>query len=367
MSMGAVSERQCLPESSLRRGQAGGEHGIQVDGQQCHASSSLVASQRVLVAWFAGAAEGSPDNQVWFSSAPADDLRDASWSRPVSLLGGYDNVAWWNPVLGIAPDGQLWLFAKRGNQISTWQTWARTSNDNGLTWSDPFELVPGDRGGRGPVKNQPLVLDDGTWLAPGSKESWADEAGGEWDCFVDVSSDSGTTWTEVPVPLDHEPLAGPGIIQPALWAEEDRVYLLARSSEGSAYRSVSTDAGRTWSPAVGSNLPNNNSGLDVSRLPSGNLVCVHNPVALPWGPRCPLVISVSKDNAVTWRTVHILEDCPPEAQGRLVPGEKGVQASGAGEFSYPTVSLAGDHLFVSYTWQRRAIVVVATPLAALEE
>jgi len=326
----------------------------------------LVSANRVLVAWFAGAAEGQPDNQIWFSSAPADDLSAPSWSRPVSLLGGSDDVAWWNPVLSTAPDGRLWLFAKRGNRISSWQTWVRTSDDNAVTWSDAFELVPGDHGGRGPVKNQALVLQDGTWLAPCSQESWADGAGGTWDCFVDVSTDDGATWTASPVPLDHGPLIGPGIIQPALWADGGRVYLLARSSEGSAYRSISTDAGRTWTPAAATSLPNNNSGLDVARLPSGRVVCVHNPVAIPWGPRCPLVVSLSEDNGLNWRTVLTLEDCPRNALGGLTPGEEGVRASGEGEFSYPTVTVAGDELFVSYTWQRRAIVVAAVRLAEIE-
>src|ERR1035438_3098680 len=150
----------------------------------------------------------------------------------------------------MAPNGRVWLFAKRGNQISSWQTWARTSGDGGQSWSNSFELVPGDRGGRGPVKNQPLSLPDGTWLAPGSRESWEDEAGGTWDCFVDVSTDAGASWTSSPVPLDHGPLSGPGIIQPALWADGDQVHLIARSSEGCAYQSTSPDGGRTWSPAV---------------------------------------------------------------------------------------------------------------------
>lgn len=358
------AEQEGASGSGLRRGQVGGLNGAQLAGGQCHASSSLVVANRVLVAWFAGAAEGQPDNQVWLSSAPADDLAAGSWSEPVSVLGGSDDLAWWNPVMSTGPDGRVWLFAKRGNQISSWQTWARTSDDDGQSWSDPFELVPGDRGGRGPVKNQPLVLPDGTWLAPGSQESWADGTGGTWDCFVDVSTDAGATWTSSAVPLDHGPLAGPGIIQPALWADRGHVYLLARSSEGCAYRSTSADAGRSWSPAVRTTLPNNNSGLDVARLPSGSIACAHNPVDVPWGLRCPLVVSLSDDNALTWRTVLTLEGCPPDAAAEFAPGDKGVQASGVGEFSYPTVTVAGDELFVSYTWQRQAIVIAAIPLTA---
>ena len=43
--------------------------------------------------------------------------------------------------------------------------------------------MPGDRGGRGPVKNKVIVLSDGTWLAGASLEPDA------WDVFVDRSGD----------------------------------------------------------------------------------------------------------------------------------------------------------------------------------
>ena len=63
------------------------------------------------------------------------------------------------------------------------------TEDNGETWSEAKELVPGDRGGRGPVKNKSIVLSNGDWLAPASHEE------GQWRTFVDRSSDGGKTWT----------------------------------------------------------------------------------------------------------------------------------------------------------------------------
>ena len=45
------------------------------------------------------------------------------------------------------------------------------STDNGVTWSGPQELVPGDvSGGRGPVRNKPLRLASGRILAGASTE-----------------------------------------------------------------------------------------------------------------------------------------------------------------------------------------------------
>jgi predicted neuraminidase len=62
--------------------------------------------------------------------------------------------------------------------------------DHGTTWSEPKELIAGDHGGRGPVKNKNIVLADGTWLAPASLEG--PKPGGKrrvWRAFVDISHD----------------------------------------------------------------------------------------------------------------------------------------------------------------------------------
>ena len=84
----------------------------------------------------------------------------------------------WNPVLFRKEDGKIILFYKVGKLISEWVTWYMESEDEGHTFSEPQELVPGDIGGRGPVKNKPIRLSDGTVLAPGSLE------GELWDGYL---------------------------------------------------------------------------------------------------------------------------------------------------------------------------------------
>lgn len=111
---------------------------------QCHASTIIPSGPRFLVAFFAGTAEGTPDNHIWLSTS----LDLETWSAPVRVDEG-EEVAHWNPVLAHDPDGLLWLFYKKGPLISVWQTYYRTSADNGTTWSVAAELVPGDAGGRG--------------------------------------------------------------------------------------------------------------------------------------------------------------------------------------------------------------------------
>lgn len=85
-------------------------------------------------------------------------------------------------------------------------TWYMESEDEGHTFSEPQELVPGDIGGRGPVKNKPIRLSDGTVLAPGSLE------GKLWDGFVDISRDDCRTWERSDlVPLHRLEITNEGV------------------------------------------------------------------------------------------------------------------------------------------------------------
>jgi predicted neuraminidase len=336
--------------------------------RQAHASTVLAVDGGLVAAWFGGTREGTPDNRIWLARR-SDGA--ATWDPPTAVA---DGDAHWNPVLAHGPEGAVWLFYKRGRLISGWSTWFRRSTDGGLTWTAAAELVPGDAGGRGPVKNPPLLLPDGTWLAPGSHEHWGD--GAAWDAFVDRSTDGGRTWTLAPVPLDRGNLRGAGVIQPALWHSGSTVHALMRSTEGSAYRSRSEDSGRTWSPAEPSDLANGNSGLTVVDL-GGAVACVHNPVAEDWGARCPLVVSVSADDGATWRQAVVVEDgvtpvdddparlpaLPPPRS--FAPADGGVQTTGVGEYSYPAAVVADGSLVITYTWQRRGIVEARVPLSLL--
>jgi predicted neuraminidase len=337
---------------------------------QAHGSSVLATSDGALLcAWFAGTEEGAGDTAVWLARK---DAGQAGWGTPSVVLDGPD--AHWNPVLGYGPDGEVWLFAKRGPRISTWTTWVRRSTDEGRTWTEPRPLVAGDRGGRGPVRNPPLLLPDGTWLAPGSTERWGRRP--RWDAFIDVTTDRGQSWQAAPIPLDRARLRGAGLIQPALWTSGSRVLALLRSSEGTAYRSTSDDSGRSWSLAHPTSLPNNNSGLAVLGLNDSTVVCAHNPTTGDWADRCPLVLSVSHDDGFTWRTCAVLDDgCTPvdddpehlpslPAPGAFAPSDDGVRTTGLGEYSYPAMTQTGNTLTVSYTWQRRGIVEATLSLRA---
>lgn len=306
--------------------------------QECHASTIVEAENGVLLcAWFAGTKEKSDDVGIWLSR-----FVEGAWSAP-ARVAKVNETAHWNPVLFRDPNRGTYLFFKVGREIPFWETAWMQTNDAGLTWSQPRELVPFDQGGRGPVKNKPIKLSDGVWLAGASTEYKG------WKPFMDRSEDGGLTWTRsADIAIDKEKIPGEGAIQPTLWeSAPGHVHALMRTAAGRVARTDSTDSGRTWSPAYLTDLPNNNSGVDLLALDEGRLALVYNPVGKNWGPRSPLSLALSSDNGTTWEDAAAFEDEP------------------AGEFSYPAIVKTSAGVAVSYTWKRQRIRVWQIPDPAL--
>jgi predicted neuraminidase len=297
---------------------------------QCHAATLVrLDDGGILTAWFGGTKEGNSDIALWMSV-----FKDGRWSVPRSLDQVRDEPHW-NPVLFRA-DNRIYLFFKVGRPIEVWETWVCTSEDQGKTWSTARELVAGNKGGRGPVKNKPIVLSNGDWLAPASIQNIWDGCK-IWDAFMDISSDRGQTWEKIPITLNRENIKGFGLIQPTVWESQPGcVHAMIRSSCGYLFRSDSRDFGRTWCPAYQTSIPSNNSGIDLDRLSDGTLVMAYNPVAKDWGKRTPLRVALSQDNGKTWPRFKDIE-------------------TGEGEYSYPSVIAQGQEIFVVYTWKRRSI------------
>lgn len=318
------------------------------DGWSSHASHfTVLPDGRIFCVFFYGSGEGHDDVRIWGSMR--EPGIPGKWSEPIPLTPD-DGVPHWNPVLLERSDGAIVLYYKVGRPISAWRTYFIVSTDDCASWSEPCELVPGDNsGGRGPVRNKIITLADGTLLAPGSTE------GPEWKCFIDRSTDNGESWnrsddlciprTRFTVPMTPKldratgQSVGRGIIQPTLWEDERGVHTLMRSSEERIYRSDSADGGISWSAPYSTELPSNNSAIDVEKLPDGRLVLAYNPVGKNWGTRTPLSLSLSTDGGDTWQHLtHLVTGTAKHA------------------FAYPALKYAQGALHITFTWCRQSIV-----------
>jgi predicted neuraminidase len=301
---------------------------------ESHASTLIKLSNgQYLAAWFSGTKEKNDDVGIWMTKGNV-----GGWEKPYEIVK-INNEPHWNPVLFKAPDGKIFLFFKVGKEIAHWKTWLKTSTDEGKTWSDPIELVPGNSGGRGPVRNKPIVLSDGSWLAGASNEE------GGWNVFMDRSVDAGKTWTATPyLRFDTTEIKGKGIIQPTLWeSAPGQVHALLRSTGGVICRTDSKDYGKTWSQVYKTSLPNPNSGIDLVRLDDGALLLIYNPESKNWGSRGTISATLSTDNGNTW--------------SKRIDIEKGDVKD---EFSYPAIIHSGDTIAVTYTWNRKKIAFWTT-------
>lgn len=311
----------------------------------CHAPSICALSDGdLLLAFYAGEYEGAPDQVILGSRY---DRAAGRWSEPEVWVHVLRRAAV-NPRVFIGPDGLVWLIApvNYGERWCSGGTYLflKRSGDEGRTWTD-LELLVEQRGLLG--KNKPLV--EGRFiLLPVEWEA-------TWSAAFLRSEDGGDTWEVVG---DLGRTAGARLIQPAVVRLTDgRLLAYMRSQEGWIFRSYSPDDGQSWSVPEPTSLPNPNSGIDMARLRSGNLVLVYNPTGpmpqprklhpawpkqMPegfdvWGPRTPLVAALSTDGGRSWPHRVVLED-------------------GEGEYSYPAVIQAEDGVIhVVYTYRREAI------------
>jgi predicted neuraminidase len=310
----------------------------------CHAATIVETSSGNLVAsWFGGTAERNPDVCIYVARH-----EEGAWQEGIEVANGIQpdgtRLPTWNPVLFQAPGGDLHLYYKVGPSPSTWWGMVTTSPDGGQTWTSPVRL-PGKL--IGAVKNKPIVLDDGTWLAPSSSEAEG------WTVHIERSTDNGKTWQFIGPLNNGEEVSA---IQPTLLTHADgKIQLLARSRNDVILESWSADAGSTWTPLRESSLPNNNSGIDAVTLQDGRLLLVYNHSTREEPHRGHkgrgiLNVAVSSEGQ-NWEAALLLDYvAEPEKQ-----------------FSYPAVIQASDGLVhIVYTWHRERIKHVVVDPALLE-
>ena len=106
----------------------------------CHASSIVeLSSRELMVAFFAGSAEGAKDVCIWLTKQS-----NRQWEKPYVIADGVINDSLrypcWNPVLFKGAAGKLFLFYKVGPNPRQWWGMVQISTDDGETWSRAEKL-----------------------------------------------------------------------------------------------------------------------------------------------------------------------------------------------------------------------------------
>ncbi|MEV0823169.1 sialidase family protein [Nonomuraea rubra] len=312
-------------------------------GPDNHAANLLrTLGGELLCTWFSGPQEGDPGTNVVVSRLTGD-----RWEQPL-LVAADPRRSEQNPVLFEDGDGLVWLLhtSMEPHDQTTAHVVARTSPDAGRTWSEPRVLFP-EPGSF--IRHPPAVLDDGTWVLP----AYHCAATGDHS-VVKTSADGGRTWTEHQVPGSAD------LVQMTIARRPDR-RLLAMFRDrraGRIHASTSSD-GRTWSAPERTELPNNDSSVQLTRLGDGRLALVYNDASLErdqfrWvtkngerrrkALRTPLVVALSEDGGESWphrRTVQ-------ESDSEYWQNELG--------YSYPSVIDGREgRLDVAFSYLRKTI------------
>ena len=240
----------------------------------------------------------------------------------------------------------LFYFIRRGFDFG--KLHLRRSSDEGRTFGEPVCCIPAL--GYYVTNNDRVVrLRDGRLIVPAgyhrtvqgrarTQETWDSRS----TAIYFYSDDDGATWREsapctLTVRWSRTGMQEPGVIE----LQNGTLYGWARTDVGMQYEMFSNDRGVTWSVPSPSRFSAPASPLSMKRDPAtGNLIAVWNPtpnhIARPviskiWnGGRTPLVLSVSRDDGISWEEPLVLEDDP---------------ASG---YCYIALHFRGDDLLLGY-------------------
>ena len=348
---------------------------------QSHAANLAYLPDGTLTClWFGGTMEGMGDISIYMSRlAPGATC----WSAAEKLSDDPQRSEQ-NPLLFVAPDGKVWLLytsQPAGNQDQSIVK-RRISTDGGKTFGPVATLCDTP----GTFIRQPVVINrHGEWLLPLFRcigipgERWT----GDKDfASVLISRDAGATWSMHDVP-DSIGAVHMNIID--LGNDQMVAFYRHRFAEN-ILRSRSSDAGRTWSAPEPTNLPNNNSSIQATKIADGRIAVIynhsnahtstdrrhslydeiegeaHSPVAptpaerrkAVWGvPRAPISLALSSDGGATFGDRQDIES----GDGYCLTNNSkdGLNR----ELSYPSIIPGPDgSLYLAFTFHRRAIKLV---------
>jgi predicted neuraminidase len=310
-----------------------------------HAPSvAALPDGRLLAAWFSGPYEGSV-HQVILGAFSSDG--GETWSVAEELQNT-PRTSDFDPAF-IVDQGRTFFFSSAGRWhrypfvglreterelvgIDSFRVFGRFSDDAGVTWSEPKQLV--EETGFG-CRSNGVVLSKGELVLPIHTFAAPHTAG------VLVSADGGETWhrsTTVETP------GSIGAAEPAVAQLSDgRLLMMLRTRDGTIWQAHSEDRGRTWGAAERTEIPAASSSHSLFSTRSGLLVLTHNTSPPPF--RTPMTMRVSRDDGITWTEPLILAEVVLPVSGDPIWSK---------QVSYPSVTQREDGALV-VVWTRIAM------------
>jgi predicted neuraminidase len=303
------------------------------------ATLAVLPDNSLISAWFAGTEETAPDVSIMMSRMSNSP---GVWEAP-QIIVDIPNCSLGQPVFLVQPNGELWLFFdvidlsikpnqgknffsdEIGDVNWSWywqnsQTYFQASQNDGLTWSKPQQLIdyPGLM-----FRSKPITLSDRIILPVYDER--------KFESRMLVSNDQGISWR-----LTNPIQTTQGNIHPCVVQLSNGnllAYLRTGGSGGVIWRTYSDDLGETWAKPTPTKIPNPNSGIDLIRSNSGNLILAFNNSSKVRSPLCVMV----GDDDENWSEPKVIME-------------------GEGEFSYPTLIQSNNQSFhLVYTFKRECI------------
>ncbi len=234
-------------------------------------------------------------------------------------------------------NGDIALFYLLQHSLEDQIPMMRLSSDEGRTWSEPSPCITDQKGYFVVNNNRVIQLKSGRLLMPVSLHK---TPGGTWTNKGTIQSyysdNEGKAWLPGRVVASDDSVITqePAVVE----LKDGSVLMLMRANGGVQYLSYSRDKGKTWSPAVPSNISSPISPASVARIPSTRdllLVWNNNGEKGPGyfkGKRTPLTLAVSKDEGKNWQHRQNIEDDPE------------------GTFCYTAIHFTGkSHVLLAYS------------------
>jgi hypothetical protein len=270
------------------------------------------------------------------------DDQGRTWSAPVTVVenaGGHNVMS--VSLLRLA-GGKLAMFYCVKNSYLDCRPHMQVSSDDGATWTEAKLILQAP--GYFTINNDRVIQTSkgriivplGFFRARGSDPESLKTLDFRSIAMWIYSDDEGATWQESASWWAMPVRSGSGLQEPGVVELADgSLFSWSRTDQGAQYGFTSTDAGRTWTPPMPTELKSPTGPASIKRLPgSSDLLAIYNDHSgrfpFPKGKRNPFVAAISTDGGKTWPQRKLIESDPD------------------GLYHYTAIHFIGDSMLIGY-------------------